>query len=135
MIRLVIAEPHAIVRQRLEQLCHDTHDVTVVGSATGSAEMLHQAETTRPDVVILSLSSNPALTFEALRQLKRNHPGIRAILLSLHHHDSYALCALEAGASGYLMMEHAPEQLLETIRMLVLEGPSPTTPDGQFAAI
>jgi two-component system invasion response regulator UvrY len=135
MIRVVIAESHAIVRHRLEQLCRDTHDVAVVASAIGPEDLLHQVKVTRPDVAIISLSPHPALTFEVLRELKRSHPGIAAILLSLYHHDSYALCALEAGASGYLMMEHAQEQLLETIRMFVLGGPVASTPDGQFAAI
>jgi two-component system invasion response regulator UvrY len=135
MIRVVIGEPHAIVRNGLEQLCRDAHDVDVVGSAINPAETVHQAQASQPDVVVLSLSTDPGLTFEALRELKRVLPRIPAILLSLYHHDSYALCALEAGASGYLMMEHAQEQLLETIRMFVLGGPLTTTSDGQFAAI
>jgi DNA-binding NarL/FixJ family response regulator len=135
MIRVVIAEAHAIVRQRLEQLCRDTHDVTVDGVSTGPAELLQQVDTLQPDLAIMSLSLQPASVLQALRSLKGRHPHIPVILMSLYDHESYALCALEAGATGYLMMEHAREQLIETIRMFVLGGPFVTEQSGQFAAI
>ena len=133
MIRVGIAEPHTVVANRLKQLCQDTHDMGVTGVVSRPEEFLGDTHTIRPDVMILSLSRRPDVTFAAVRELKRRYPETPLIILSLYHHDSYAFCALEAGASGYLMMEHAQEQLIETIRMFVLGGP--LAPTEHFAAI
>jgi DNA-binding NarL/FixJ family response regulator len=132
MIRVLIAEGHTVFREHLQELCSQCHDLVVVAQTSSLQEMLEQMPQAMPDVVIMSLTMPTRSAFEALRELKRRHPAVPAIVLSLYHHDEYALHALDAGASGFLMMEQAQEQLVETVRMFVLGG---TIPHAQSAAI
>jgi DNA-binding NarL/FixJ family response regulator len=132
MIRVLIAEAHTALREHLQGLCSQCHDLIVVAETSNPQEMLEQMPQAMPDVVIMSLTMPTRSAFEALRELKRRHSAVPAIVLSLYHHDEYALHALDAGASGLLMMEDAQEHLVETVRMLVLGG---TIPHAQFSAI
>jgi two-component system invasion response regulator UvrY len=135
MIKVLIADAHPILSQRLSDVCEDSHDVTVVAQASNPEEMLEKVQQDSPDAVIMGLTKPAKLGFAHLKELKRQHPQLPAIVLSLYHDDNYALYALEAGASGYLMMEAAPDQLIETIRMFVLGGPVLNDHEGQFTAI
>jgi two-component system, NarL family, invasion response regulator UvrY len=135
MIKVLIADPHPILNQRLSHVCEDSHDVTVVAKASSAEELLEKVQRDGPDAVIIGLTKPAQLGFADLKELKRRHPQLPAIVLSLYQDDNYALCALEAGASGYLMMEAARDQLIETIRMFVLGGPVVNDRDGQFTAI
>jgi two-component system invasion response regulator UvrY len=134
MIRVLIADNHRTLRQHLLRLC-ESHNMTVVAEVSSSTEMLEHTAQLTPDVVIISLTMPTRVAFGALRELKRRHPSVSVIVLSLYHDDEYALQALDAGASGFLMMEHAQDQLEETVRTLVLGGSTTTRSEGQFAAI
>jgi two-component system invasion response regulator UvrY len=135
MIKVLIADPHPILSQRLSHVCEDSHDVTVVAKTSDPEEMLKRVQQDGPDAVIMGLTRPTELGFAHLKELKRQHPQLPAIVISLYQDDNYALYALEAGASGYLMMEAARDQLIETIRMFVLGGPVLNDREGQFTAI
>jgi two-component system, NarL family, invasion response regulator UvrY len=134
MIKVVIADPHPILSQSLSHVCQDSHDVVVVGRASNQEEMLDTVQNNGPDAIIIGPTIPTQDTFAALRELKRRYPQLPAIVLSLYQDDHYALHALEAGASGYLMMEGARDQLTETIRMFVRGGPV-VNEGGHFTAI
>lgn len=133
MARVLIADSNPTFREHLRGLCRQSHDVVVVAEASDPADMLQQASAIGPDVVITGLTTRARCVFDAVRELKRRHPTTPVIVLSIYHHDEYALHALDAGASGFLMMEQVHELLLETVRMFVLAGSVQT--HGQFAAI
>ena len=135
MIKVLIADPHPVLSQSLSHVCEDSHDVVVVGRASNPEEMLDKVQHNGPDAIVIGPTIPTQASFAALRELKRRHPQLPAIVLSLYHDDHYALHALEAGASGYLMMEGARDQLIETIRMFVRGGPVINDQDGQFTAI
>jgi DNA-binding NarL/FixJ family response regulator len=135
MIKVVITDPHPVLSEGLSHVCEDSHDVVVVGRAANPEEMLDKVCSSDPDAIVIGPTIPAQASFAALRELKRRHPQLPAIVLSLYQDDHYALHALEAGASGYLMMEGARDQLIETIRMFVRGGPVVNDQGGQFSAI
>jgi two-component system, NarL family, invasion response regulator UvrY len=134
MIRLLIADTHRTLREHLLRLC-ESHNMTVVAEASSSVEILEHTARLTPDVVVISLTMPTRGAFGAVRELKRRHPSVPVIVLSLYHDDEYALQALDAGASGFLMLEHAQDQLEETVRMFVLGGSTSAHSEGTFASI
>jgi DNA-binding NarL/FixJ family response regulator len=134
MIHVVIAEPHAILRQRICRLCSDTHDVAVAAETSAPEELLREAHRTAPNAIVMSLVMTAGFDFALLRELKGQFPTVPVIILSLYRDDLYAMRAMESGASGFLMMEGVKDQLIETVRMFVLGGPLAVGP-AHFAAI
>jgi CheY-like chemotaxis protein len=120
MTRILIADANPALRSHVSDLCRQHHDVVIAAEASTPVDMLERASVAVPDVVVASLTGTTRGLFEAVRELKRRYPATPVIVLSLYHHDEYAMQALDAGASGFLMMEHAREQLIETVRMLAL---------------
>jgi two-component system invasion response regulator UvrY len=133
MTRILIADANPALRSHVSDLCRQSHDVLIAAEASNPIDMLERTSAIVPDVVVASLTGAIHSLFGAVRELKRRFPTIPVIVLSLYHHDEYALQALDAGASGFLMMEQAPEYLVETVRTLAL-GRS-VHPHEQFAAI
>ena len=122
MIRLAIADDHPIVREGLRRIVSDGDGVLVSGEASSAAE-LHRLLAAAPVDVLLLDVSMPGSTFvETLRDIRKQHPSTRVLVLSVHPEDQWAMRALQAGASGYLTKDHSPEQLLEAIRRVARGG-------------
>ena len=116
MIRLAIADDHPIVREGLRRIATAGAGISVTGEASTAAELFQLLAGTPVDVLLLDVSM-PGSTFVAtLKELRRKHPSIRVLVLSVHPEDQWAMRALQAGASGYLTKDHSPEQLVEAIR-------------------
>jgi len=122
MFRLLIADDHPVVRQGLRRIIAEQPWLTVVGEATNGDDVLAQTARLKADVLLLDVSMPGAGFLEVLRQLRRDHPGLRVLVLSVHPEEQYALRALRAGADGYLTKDHSPEQLVEAIRKVVRGG-------------
>jgi DNA-binding NarL/FixJ family response regulator len=116
MIRILIADDHAIVREGLKQIVSETPDMVVACEAANGHEVLEQLRKQHCDVVLLDLTMPGRGGMDTLRQLKRDFPEIPVLILSIHPEDQYAIRALRQGASGYLTKESAPEELVEAIR-------------------
>jgi len=116
MIRILIADDHAVVREGLRQIITKQTDMSVVGEAANGAEVLGKIKDAAYDVVLLDLSMPGRGGLEILGDIKRENPDSRVLILSVHSESLYAVRALKAGASGYLTKESAPEQLVEAIR-------------------
>jgi two-component system invasion response regulator UvrY len=122
VIRLLLADDHPIVREGLRRIIAEEPGVTVVGEARTGDEVLAEVRRLRVDVLLLDVSM-PGLGFlEVLRQLKEETPRIRALVLSTHPEEQYAVRALRAGAAGYLTKDHSPEQLVQAIGKVVRGG-------------
>ncbi|OLC54647.1 MAG: DNA-binding response regulator [Acidobacteria bacterium 13_1_40CM_4_69_4] len=114
-IQVLLADDHQIVRQGLRAML-EHEGFKVVGEAGDGREAIHLAETTHPDVVILDLAM-PALNgLDAARDILRNSPRAKAILLTMHTEDPYVLEALRAGISGYVLKTQATIDLVQAIR-------------------
>ena len=116
MIRILIADDHTIVRDGLRRLVAAEADMTIAGEAQNGVEVLEVVREKPVDVVLLDISMPGRNGLETLKELKRQHPSIYVIILSMHPKDQYAVRVLRAGASGYITKESAPEELILAIR-------------------
>jgi len=104
------------VRDGLRRLVAAEADMTIAGEAQNGVEVLEVVREKPVDVVLLDISMPGRNGLETLKELKRQHPSIYVIILSMHPKDQYAVRVLRAGASGYITKESAPEELILAIR-------------------
>ena len=122
MIRVVIADDHAVVRQGLRTFLDLQDDIEVVAEAGDGAEALAAAEEHAPDVVLIDLVMPNVDGIEAIRGLRERVPAARAIVLSSFIEDEKLLPAVRAGAAGYLLKDVEPQQLVDAIRTVHAGG-------------
>jgi two-component system, NarL family, invasion response regulator UvrY len=118
VIRVLIADDHAIVRQGLKQILAETQDMVVAGEAETSVEAVKLARETEWDVALLDISMPDRSGIDTLKLIKRERPKLPILILSMHPEDHYAVRCLKAGASGYLTKQSAPVQLVRAIRQV-----------------
>jgi len=122
MIKILIADDHAIVRRGLKQILAETPDMVVAGEAHNGQELLEKARGHQWDVVVLDISMPGRGGLDILKQLKSERPKLPVLMLTIHPEDQYAVRVLRAGASGYLTKESAPDHLVEAIRKVARGG-------------
>jgi DNA-binding NarL/FixJ family response regulator len=122
MIRALIADDHAVVRQGLKQILGDTPEMLVAGEATTGQEVLDKVRAETWDVVVLDISMPDRSGLDVLKQLRSERPKLPVLVLSMHSEDQYAVRVLKAGASGYLTKDSAPDELVKAIRKVVSGG-------------
>ena len=116
MIRVLIADDHAIVREGLKQILAETQDILPIGEAADGKQVLLRVRADNFDVVLLDISMPRATGLEILKQIKREEPHLPVLILTIYPESQYAIRALKAGASGYLMKESSPEELVKAVR-------------------
>jgi len=116
MIRILLADDHAVMRRGLRALIEGYDDFQVVGEANDGREAVSLAESLKPDVVVMDLSMPNLNGTEAARQITSKLDNTAVIVLSMHSDESYVLRALKAGARGYLVKESAEDDLINAIR-------------------
>ena len=116
MIRILIADDHAIVRQGLRQIVSADTEMTIVGEVANGVELLNLIRREPVDVVVLDISMPGRNGLEILKDLKRDYPFLPVIILSMYPEDQYAVRVFKAGAAGYMTKESAPEELVKAIR-------------------
>ena len=119
MIRIAIADDHAVVRRGLCQIISETNDLKVAGEAASADELLTLLRSRPFDLVVLDLTLGVRSGIELLKHIKSEYPRLPVLILSMHAEDLFAVRALRAGASGYVQKEGAPEELLTAIRSIV----------------
>ena len=122
MIRVLLADDHAIVRAGLKEILADTGDMSVVGEAGSGPEVLAQVRTHDYDVLVLDMSMPGRSGIELIKQVKGEKPKMRILVLSMHSEAQYAVRAVKAGASGYLTKDSAADQLVAAIRRIAAGG-------------
>lgn len=122
MIRTLIVDDHKIVRQGLIQILGDTPDICVVGEAGNGREALQQLRAAMPDVMLLDISMPEMDGMATMLAVKREHPKLPVLVLSMYPEDQYAIRFLKVGAAGYLTKESASDELIEAIRKVAGGG-------------
>ena len=122
MIRVLLADDHAMVRSGLKEILADTGDISVTGEATNGHEVLAQVRAHEFDVAVLDMTMPGRSGIELIRQVKEARPKLRVLVLTMHKEEQYAVRALRAGASGYLTKESAADQLVAAIRRIAAGG-------------
>jgi DNA-binding NarL/FixJ family response regulator len=122
VIRVFIADDHAIVRHGLRELVASTPDMKVVGEASDGRQLLNAAPTLDCDVVILDLSLPKVNGPEVLKRIKEMRPSLNILVLTMYPEDQYAVALLRNGASAYLCKDRPSTELLEAIRRVAAGG-------------
>ncbi|MBB6099921.1 DNA-binding NarL/FixJ family response regulator [Deinobacterium chartae] len=115
MIRVLLVDDHALVREGTRALLSRQDDLEVVGEAGNGAQALELCATLRPDVVVMDVNMPEMGGIEATRQIKRAHPQIAVIGLSAHDDEAFVMALLEAGAAGYLLKDAPGQELINAI--------------------
>lgn len=116
--RILIVDDHAIVREGLKQILAEVDDIEVAGEADCSSRALQMARREPWDLVLMDISMPDRSGLETLELLKKEHPGIKVLMLSMYRETQYAVRALKTGAAGYLNKQSAPNQLVDAIRLV-----------------
>lgn len=116
MIKIIIADDHAIVRQGLKQIVDDTPDMKVIDEASDCQEALDKVLKGNFDVVILDITMPGRGGVDTLKEIKAFKPDLPVLMLSVHPEEQYAMRVLKAGAAGYINKDSAPNELIEAIR-------------------
>ena len=122
MIKVIIVDDHPVVRRGLRQIIEDEPDMEVAGEAKNAEECFSLVRKMNCALVLLDITLPDRSGFDVLKQLKYEHPEIPILILSVHPEDQYGLRLIKAGASGYLMKEGAPEELVKAIRKVSAGG-------------
>lgn len=121
MIRIILADDHAVMRRGLRLVLEQQEDFEVLGEASDGREALALVETLTPDVVLLDITMPNLNGIESARQITAKQLGCAIVILSMHSDEGYVLRALKAGARGYLLKESAEADLIHAVRT-VSEG-------------
>jgi DNA-binding NarL/FixJ family response regulator len=115
-IRVLLAEDHTIVRKGLRSLLDAEATISIVGEAENGRQAVEQVEQLLPDVVVMDIGMPELNGLEATRQIKKRFPDVQVLILTVHTDQEYVLQILRAGASGYLVKQAAPTDLISAIQ-------------------
>jgi len=122
MIKVIIVDDHPVVRRGLKQIIEDEPDMEIAGEAKNAGECFSLVRKMECSLVLLDISLPDKSGFDVLKQLQYELPRLPVLILSVHPEDQYAVRFIKAGASGYLMKEGAPEELVKAIRKVHAGG-------------
>ena len=120
-VSVLLADDHPVVRQGMRNLLETDESFKVVGEAEDGLQAVQMADQLRPDVVVVDMMMPHLNGLEAIRQIIEHHPGTRCIVLSMQSADPYIVQALKAGASGYVLKDSGPSELVNAIHQ-VMDG-------------
>ncbi|MBI2779470.1 MAG: response regulator transcription factor [Gammaproteobacteria bacterium] len=122
MIKILLVEDHAIVREGLKLMLEGAEDIQVVGEAANGNDAIQWLRKDRLNMVLLDISLPGKSGLEVLKRIQIERPGLPVLILSMYPEDQYAVRVLKAGAAGYLSKESAPGQLVKAIRKVAHGG-------------
>lgn len=119
VIRIVIVDDHPIVRQGIKMLAEQEPDMEVCGEAESASDALRLIEKTTPDVAIVDLTLKDSFGLQLIKDIRRDCPRTRVLVLSMRDESLYAERALRAGARGYVTKEEGSAKVLEGLRRIL----------------
>src|SRR5260370_695243 len=115
-IRILIADDHPLFRDGLRALLESVPDLQVMGEATTGNEVITQAASLQPDVILMDIKMPGLNGIEATRRILQTSPHIRILILTMFEDDESVFAAVRAGARGYLLKGAVQEETLRAIR-------------------
>ena len=119
--RIVIVDDHALIRAVLRRLLDKDPSIEVVGEAGNGSLAISAVDLLAPHLVLMDLTMPEMNGVEATLAIKRRHPEVRVLVLTMHKSEDHVRASLAAGADGYIRKDAGPEELLEAIHT-VLQG-------------
>ena len=118
MITILLVDDHSYIRNGIRDLLETLENIEVVETATNGIEAVTKARLHQPDIVILDISMPLMNGIEATRQIREHCPATRVLTLSLYNDPLFVENAVQAGATGYVLKDGLPDELLEAIQSL-----------------
>jgi len=115
-IRLLIADDHTILRQGIRSLLEREPDIQVIGEAEDGHSAIRLSSELQPDVVLMDIAMPLLNGLEATRQIRRDSPRVKVLILSMYENEEYIRQGLAAGAMGYILKDAEAGELLKAIR-------------------
>ncbi len=115
-IRVLLADDHTILRDGIRALLVDQADIEVIGEAEDGLSTVKMVGKLKPDVVIMDIAMPLLNGLEATRQIQRDYPQVKVLILTMHENEEYIRQVLAAGALGYVLKDAAAHDLLGAIR-------------------
>ncbi len=115
-IRVLLADDHTILREGIRALLDDQADIEVIGEAEDGQSTVKMVAKLKPDVVIMDIAMPLLNGLEATRQIQRDYPQVKVLILTMHENEEYIRQVLAAGALGYILKDAAARDLLGAIR-------------------
>jgi len=123
MIRVFIADDHALIRNGFAKLVTSEEDLCLVGEASSASQLFELLPTVgQIDVLLLDIGLPDRNGLEVLKDLRLRAPELRTLVLSMHPEERYALRAIADGAAGYVTKDAASEELVNAIRRVYTKG-------------
>jgi DNA-binding NarL/FixJ family response regulator len=122
MIKILIVDDHAIVREGLKQIVAEENDMIVSGEAEDTSELFNLLKNNHFDIAVIDISMPGRSGLDALKDLKKTNPNLPVLILSMFSEEQYGLRAIKAGAAGYMKKVSAPNELVSAIRNIVKGG-------------
>jgi len=119
MIKILIADDHAIVRAGLKQIISEETDLIVEDEASSVDELFNKLKMKKFDILILDLNMPGRSGFEAIKEIKNLYPNLPILVLSMYDEEQYGIRCLSVGANGYLKKSCAPEEMVNAIRKII----------------
>ena len=116
MIRILIADDHSMVREGLRRIVEGHSDMEIVLEAADGGEVLDALRSAEVDVLLLDISMPGPGFLETMDRVRKDHPEVRVLVVSMHPEERWATRAFQSGAAGYLTKAHSAEELAEAIR-------------------
>ena len=116
MIRLMLVDDHAVLRDGLRNIISVEEDIEVVGEAVSGDDALLQVEKCKPDMILMDINMPMKNGVEVTGILKKKYPHIKVLVLTMHSHEEYFMSAIREGADGYLLKDAPSDQVVEAIR-------------------
>jgi DNA-binding NarL/FixJ family response regulator len=117
-LKVLIADDQLLLRAGFRKLLDGEQDITVVGDAGDGQQAVEQVEQLAPDVVLMDIRMPVLDGIEATRRITARFPGTAVLVLTTYDLDEYVYAALEAGASGFLLKDCLPDELIAAIRIV-----------------
>ena len=109
--RILLVDDHALVRAGIRELVQKLPGVEAIGEASNGRQALEIIEAQTPDLVLLDIGMKELNGLDVAERITRDHPGVKALILSMHANEEYVLRALRAGACGYMLKDSAITEL------------------------
>lgn len=116
LIKVVLADDHAVVRAGVKAVLSSAKDIQVIGEASNGRDAVAMVERLHPDVIVMDLSMGEMDGITATKEMVGKETKTKILILTMHAEDAYLVKVLEAGASGYLVKSAADRELVDAVR-------------------
>jgi DNA-binding NarL/FixJ family response regulator len=116
MIRVLLADDHAVVRAGIRQFLEISEEIQVLAEAGSGAEALALIEQHQPDVAVLDIQMPEGSGIEVTRQVRARQPQVGVLILTAYEDDPYVIAVLKAGANGYVLKTASPGEIIQAVK-------------------